>query len=106
MGGDIDCFVAGVGSGETLQGVGKFLSEHKTDAKIIAVCRSVREDVDKAESCGVWGVSCSLPIGELQIKHKLKWPEEKVIDVAVQITSYARQKGLYVEFLEFSEIVH
>lgn len=25
------------GSGETLQGVGKFLSEHKTDAKIIAV---------------------------------------------------------------------
>ena len=36
MGGDIDCFVAGVGSGETLQGVGKFLSEHKTDAKLIA----------------------------------------------------------------------
>jgi cysteine synthase A len=37
MGGDIDCFVAGVGSGGTLQGVGKFLKEHKKDAKIIAV---------------------------------------------------------------------
>jgi len=37
MGGDIDCFVAGVGSGGTLQGVGKFLKEHKPDAKIIAV---------------------------------------------------------------------
>jgi cysteine synthase A len=37
MGGNIDCFVAGVGSGGTLQGVGKFLKEHKKDAKVIAV---------------------------------------------------------------------
>jgi len=37
MGGDIDCFIAGVGSGGTLQGVGKFLKEHKKDVKIIAV---------------------------------------------------------------------
>jgi len=37
MGGNIDCFVAGVGSGGTLQGVGKFLKEHKKDVKVIAV---------------------------------------------------------------------
>jgi len=37
MSGDIDCFVAGVGSGGTLQGVGKFLKEHKPDAKVVAV---------------------------------------------------------------------
>ncbi|HCO95058.1 MAG TPA: cysteine synthase A [Phycisphaerales bacterium] len=37
MGGHVDCFVAGVGSGGTLQGVGKFLKEHKKDVKIIAV---------------------------------------------------------------------
>ena len=37
MGGDIDCFVAGVGSGGTLQGVGKFLKEHKKNVKVIAV---------------------------------------------------------------------
>jgi len=36
-GGDISCFVAGVGSGGTLQGVGKFLKEHKADVKIVAV---------------------------------------------------------------------
>ena len=41
-------------------------------------------------------MSCSLPIGEPQIKYKLKWPEEKVIEVATQITSYAHQKGFYV----------
>ncbi len=37
MTGDIACFVAGVGSGGTLQGVGKFLKEHKPGVKIMAV---------------------------------------------------------------------
>jgi cysteine synthase A len=37
IGGDIACFVAGVGSGGTLQGVGKFLKERKPDARIVAV---------------------------------------------------------------------
>ena len=37
MTGDIDCFIAGVGSGGTLQGVGKFLKEHKPEAKLVAV---------------------------------------------------------------------
>jgi cysteine synthase A len=35
--GEIACFVAGVGSGGTLQGVGKFLKEHKPGVKIVAV---------------------------------------------------------------------
>jgi len=34
---DIDCFVAGVESGGTLQGVGKFLKEHNPKVKIVAV---------------------------------------------------------------------
>ncbi|NIM05721.1 MAG: cysteine synthase A [Armatimonadetes bacterium] len=37
MSGDIECLVAGVGSGGTLQGVGKFLKEKKPDIKIVAV---------------------------------------------------------------------
>jgi cysteine synthase len=37
MTGDIACFVAGVGSGGTLQGVGKFLKEHRKEIKIVAV---------------------------------------------------------------------
>lgn len=35
--GDVDCFVAGVGSGGTLQGIGKFLKKHRPGVKIVAV---------------------------------------------------------------------
>jgi len=37
MTGEIDCFVAGVGSGGTIQGIGRFLKEHKPAARIVAV---------------------------------------------------------------------
>jgi cysteine synthase len=37
MNGDIQCFVAGVGSGGTLQGVGAFLKEQNQSVKIVAV---------------------------------------------------------------------
>lgn len=37
MNGDIAAFVAGVGSGGTLQGVGRYLREHKPGVKIVAV---------------------------------------------------------------------
>jgi cysteine synthase A len=37
MGGDVACFVAGVGSGGTLQGVGQFLKQHKPGVRIVAV---------------------------------------------------------------------
>jgi cysteine synthase A len=37
LGGDIDIFVAGVGSGGSLQGIGKFLKEKKPSIKIVAV---------------------------------------------------------------------
>jgi cysteine synthase A len=37
MSGEIDCFVAGVGSGGTLQGVGSFLREHRPGVRIVAV---------------------------------------------------------------------
>ena len=37
MSGEVDCFVAGVGSGGTLQGVGTFLREHRKGVRIVAV---------------------------------------------------------------------
>jgi cysteine synthase A len=37
LNGEIDIFVAGVGSGGTLQGIGKFLKEKKPSVKVVAV---------------------------------------------------------------------
>jgi len=37
MSGRIDCLVAGVGSGGTLQGIGQFLKERRRDVKVVAV---------------------------------------------------------------------
>lgn len=37
MRGEVDSFVAGVGSGGTLQGVGTFLKEHNKDIRVVAV---------------------------------------------------------------------
>jgi cysteine synthase A len=37
LNGEIDIFVAGVGSGGTLQGIGQFLKEKKSNVKIVAV---------------------------------------------------------------------
>ncbi len=37
MSGEVDCFVAGVGSGGTLQGVGTFLKEHNPNVVLAAV---------------------------------------------------------------------
>ena len=37
MSGTIDCFVAGVGSGGTLQGIGQFLKERRSGVKVVAV---------------------------------------------------------------------
>ncbi len=37
IGGEVACFVAGVGSGGTLQGVGKFLKEQDKNIRIVAV---------------------------------------------------------------------
>jgi cysteine synthase A len=37
MAGDVACFVAGVGSGGTLQGVGKYLKEQNPKIKVVAV---------------------------------------------------------------------
>ena len=37
MSGDVACFVAGVGSGGTLQGIGSFLKERNSGVKVVAV---------------------------------------------------------------------
>jgi isopropylmalate/homocitrate/citramalate synthase len=65
-------------------------------AKVYAFARATKQDVDKVIDCGASGVQISLPIGYLQLQHKLKWDEEKLIRTALEITDYAKSHGLWV----------
>ena len=70
-------------------------------AKISALARGVKEDIDLVAGIGAWGVRLSLPIGDLQRKYKLKWSDEKYIDTCLATTEYAKKKGLHVTFSPF-----
>jgi isopropylmalate/homocitrate/citramalate synthase len=70
-------------------------------AKILAFCRARKEEIAIARDCGVWGILCSLPSSSLLIEEKLKWPYEKVVETAIELTNYAHQQGLYVVFSPF-----
>lgn len=68
----------------------------KSTTRTRVVCRGVEKDIDFAASAGLWGCSVSLGSGELTMKHRLKWSEERFIDTALRMTNYAKEKGLFV----------
>lgn len=74
----------------------KAIVRENLKAKVYAMARATKQDVDKVIDCGVSGVMISLPIGYLQVQYKLKWSEEKVIQTALEITDYAKSHGLWV----------
>ncbi|WP_099355226.1 homocitrate synthase/isopropylmalate synthase family protein [Fredinandcohnia onubensis] len=74
----------------------KRIASSSLDARVTALARATKTDIDKVRNLGAWGVSISLPIGDLQRKHKLKWSDEKYIDICLSLTSYAKEQGLYV----------
>jgi isopropylmalate/homocitrate/citramalate synthase len=65
-------------------------------ARTVALCRAVRGDIELAEKCGAQGVSISLPIGYLQLEHKLHLSIEQVIEKVVELSNYAHHLGLSV----------
>lgn len=76
----------------------KAIAKAGLKAKIRVVCMAIKADIDLAVSCGAQAVVVSLPAGYLQIEHKLKWPEERILETAVSLTNYAHEQGLYVVF--------
>jgi isopropylmalate/homocitrate/citramalate synthase len=53
-------------------------------ASTYALCRATKDDVELAAKCGVTGVTLSLPIGTLQLEHKLHMTLEEVIERTVE----------------------
>ena len=66
------------------------------NSRITACVRGLEKDFDLAADLGVWGVTISLPIGDLQRKYKLKWDDDTYIANMRRLTEYAKNKGLYV----------
>ncbi len=74
----------------------KAIAKERLRADIYVLARAIKSDIDMVLECDVPGVQISLPSGELQIKYKLKWSEEKVISTALDIVDYAKEHGLWV----------
>ena len=66
------------------------------NARITALARPKKEDIDLLKECGVWCATISIPIGDLQREHKLGWDDETYINTLLEISEYAKMKGLYV----------
>lgn len=69
-----------------------------TKAKTTALARCMTKDIDLLCELGIWGANISYPIGNLQRKYKLKVDDKTYISRALEITEYAKKKGLYVNF--------
>jgi len=65
-------------------------------ARITALARPSKADVDMLADCGVWCATISIPIGDLQREFKLHWDEETYVRTLLDTAEYAKTKGLYV----------
>lgn len=65
-------------------------------ARITAIARSMKADIDMLVDCGVWCATISIPIGDLQREFKLGWDDEKYIRTLLETAEYAKKKGFYV----------
>lgn len=68
------------------------------NAKISALSRSVKEDVDAALDCGVDMISVFIATSELHLKYKLHMSCPEAIRCALDAVEYAKDHGLIVRF--------
>jgi len=66
-------------------------------AEICSYVRALKPDIDAALDCDVDSVHLVVPVSDLHIERKLKSDRRSVIDLAVQVTEYAKDHGLLVE---------
>jgi isopropylmalate/homocitrate/citramalate synthase len=67
-------------------------------AKISALARSRRDDIDVLAACGAWAARISMPISAIQRTKKLKLNDDEYIRLALEITTYTKEKQLQCIF--------
>jgi len=70
-------------------------------AKVVAFSRARKDDIDLALKCDVWGVLIEVPSSDALIEQGFNWTKQKVIDFAVEATSYAKEHGMHVTFFPY-----
>jgi isopropylmalate/homocitrate/citramalate synthase len=58
----------------------------------------MKNDVDASVDAGVKGLIMEVPASTHLIEHAYKWPLEKAIELSIEATAYAHEKGLEVVF--------
>jgi len=66
------------------------------NVRLIGWNRAIEKDIDASFDCGLDAVALSLPVSDLQIKHKLKKNRDFVIERLKQVIGYAKSRKLYV----------
>ncbi|MFQ6111852.1 MAG: 3-hydroxy-3-methylglutaryl-CoA lyase, partial [Nitrospinota bacterium] len=70
-------------------------------SKVMVFSRAMPEDIDRAVQCGVWGIVIEVPGGLPRLKYQFKWSEDEIIERSVRAVSYAKDKGLFVNFFPY-----
>lgn len=72
--------------------------------EIYSFCRCMKNDIDASVDCGVKGLIMEVPASTHLIEHAYKWPLEKALELSIEATAYAHEKGLEVVFfpIDFS----
>jgi isopropylmalate/homocitrate/citramalate synthase len=67
-------------------------------SEIFCFSRCMKNDVQLAADCGVDGIVIEIPSSDHLIEQAYQWPLQKAIDLSIEATSYAKEKGLYTVF--------
>lgn len=67
-------------------------------AKISALARAKREDIDLVAACGAWGVRVSAPVSRLQRDSKLHLDDDQYLKLVIEMSAYAKERGLVCIF--------
>lgn len=63
-------------------------------AEVVAFSRARRDDIDLAVKCGVSSILIETPSSDVLIKTGFGWEKEKVLEMALDATGYAKSLGL------------
>lgn len=67
-------------------------------SEVFCFCRCMKKDVELAADCGVDGIVIEIPASKHLIETAYRWDLQKAIDLSIEATAFAKEKGLYTVF--------